>query len=207
MEIPFFIRAAIFLIVPIALGLYFAYRRFEMIKQHRLLTHQADKRGGVVNKYWMPAMGFRHGETAISVFPARTPESTRGINEPLTVFKCYSFPLRNLHLQIGSKGVFHGLGETFGLTNGDDIGTQEFNQSYYVKGKDKARLQKLLSVEVQSALLKLNGMAVCLTIDSGTLILQVRRRFNSDQQYDCLIETGILILDRCHSMEKSNSEN
>ena len=101
---------------------------------------------------------------------------------------------RNADLEVYPEGPFTELRRIFG---GKDLelGDRFFDRAYWVRAKDERVARRLLTPTLRAQLLAIRDLDPEVRIFSGTVRLEVWRRFKTSAEYDRFIDAGLLLID------------
>lgn len=112
---------------------------------------------------------------------------------PHTWFQAGLSSTMNYKIHLYREYKFYQIGKMLGLQD-VKVENPEFDDAFIVQGSEELLVRNFLSSEVQAALLPWKERNAILRIQNKQLQFFVPQRFQQEQEYDQLIETGRLLL-------------
>jgi hypothetical protein len=171
-----------------------------VLRQHmaikRLLERQALKRGGTLErKHTFRLLRFQYHEFPVIVSVRQgsryQPPETR---VHLGLLKSIPATVSIYHASLASR-----IGKAFGSQD-IQLGTEEFDNVYMVKSDDELFAQNLITLGVQNQLLEMKQQKPHVQVHVSSLDVYVNRIFNTDEQYDQLIDLTTTLADRLQQL-------
>jgi hypothetical protein len=171
-------------------AIFFTYRRFAILKP--IFESQALKRNGSVTGSYMRynlTFSYRDSFITVSEYPGSKYQSA------------YTRVVTNVknpglgHIKIYSETLASEIGKKLGKQD-IQIGSSEFDEKFMIKGTDEHFVINLLTSNIQDKLLSLRVYGPTVTLENNELKVNVPRVLKTDEAYDLLIDTILIIIDR-----------
>jgi hypothetical protein len=176
--------------VIIVVGLSIAYRRSIVIK--RIFGSQALKRSGSVSGgYRRYILTFTHRDHLIAVSIYSGSKYEAAYTRVVTKVQKSELP----HMKIYSETIASEIGKKLGMQD-IQIGRSEFDEKFMIKGSDEFFVRNLLTSNIQDKLLTLRSLKPVITLDDNGLVVNVPRVLKTEEAYDLLIDSALVIIDR-----------
>ena len=112
---------------------------------------------------------------------------------PHTWFQARLSLTRDFKINLYREYNFYKVGKMFGMQD-VVLDNPEFDESFIVQGSDELIVRSFFSGDIQAKLLPWKERSAALRIENKQLQFSVPSRFQSEQEYDALIETGRALL-------------
>jgi len=178
------------IVVIIIVGIFFAYRRFTILKQ--VFESQALKRNGSVTGSFMRynlTFSYRDSPITVSEYPGSKYQSA--YTRVVTSVKNPGLQ----HVKIYCETLASDIGKKLGKQE-IQIGINEFDEKFMIQGTDEYFVINLLTSNIQDKLLALRGYRPTVTLENSELKVNVPRVLKTDEGYDLLIDAALIIIDR-----------
>jgi len=80
------------------------------------------------------------------------------------------------------------------------IGNQEFDQEYMVKGTDEIFIRQILTTTVQEKLLKLRTYHPMISLEMNELVVKVPKILKNEEAIDLLVDSAVVLIDRLKAL-------
>jgi len=102
-------------------------------------------------------------------------------------------------MKIYSETIASEIGKKLGMQD-IQIGRSEFDEKFMVKGNDEFFVRNFLTSNVQDKLLTLRSHKPVITLDDNGLMVNVPRVLKTEEAYDRLIDSALMIIDRLNEI-------
>lgn len=172
--------------------IYFVRHKKESAQITEALNQQAIKRNGTVTQSFLtyPRLTFSHGDAAVTV--SATPG---GKNRPPYTHLAADLNLSmEFKIRIYKELRLFGIGRVFGQDV--KVNNPAFDDAFIIKGSDETTVHHFLTSAIQAKLLDLRDLNLNLEITHKKLKFSFPKLLKEQHEYDILIGTGTMMIDR-----------
>jgi hypothetical protein len=185
-------------VIPIFFGIAFFFIIFFVMSYRRkknmeLLEQISLRRGGTIKKgllFNYPTLTFSYGSHEVSVHS--TPGSKN--SPPKTRISCLLNSGRDFKMSVYKESIVLKSFKFFGAQD-IEVGNDEFDREFMVKGDDDSSVKALLTPQIQQRLLTLTRRGMNLSLNQRELQLAVNYIPSSEMDYDPILDAFTAVLD------------
>jgi len=156
-----------------------------------LMQHQAEKRSGIVDKTaLLPSLRFSHRDQPVHIsirLGSRSSPPETKVHVDMNLSQPRKFTL-------SPESTAAKLGKKLGMKD-IEIGIEAFDNKFIIKGDDEFFVCSLLNPAVQNKLLDIHYLQPHIKLSGNALAMWIYTILSTDQEYDKLIDTTLLIVD------------
>jgi len=189
------ISTSVLCLLAIIIVIYFGIKRDSRLKKN--LEQQALKRNGVVKKgkfFTYSRLIFSQNGNEITVYSIPGGKNS----PPHTYITCDLSSLRDYKIKICREYRIFGIGTVFGQDI--KLNNPNFDENYVIQGSDEMIVRQFLTQDIQENILKFKENKPILEIKKNKFKFYVPYIPKDEQQYDQLIDTGLILIKRARKM-------
>jgi len=190
LPIWFFDYFWIILVGIVIIAIILSFRHFSKLKY--IFEGQAMKRKGKLQwNFRKPVLTFpyRDRNVIVSIYPGSKYQSAY-----TRVYTAVNNPGNHI-IRIYGESWASEIGKKLGMQD-IQIGSNEFDDKYMIKGDDEYFITRLLTWAVQDKLLSLRKHRPTVTLESNQFKINVPKILRTDEDYDLLLDTALAFVDR-----------
>ena len=159
----------------------------------QVLQRIAEKRGGEVTKYPIiyPSLQFNHDGAKLAI---RFEPGSRHSPPKTTLYVFHDFSL-NHEVIVYRETTLSRIAKAFGMKD-IQMGSEEFDNKFIVKGDDEYFTYNLLDYEIQEKLIGIWHLAPHIYLSQNLIDITVLGLLEKEEDYDMMIDLAIALLSR-----------
>ncbi len=196
----------VFFLLVAVLAVFFYFRRAQ--KMRKIFSNQVLKRNGLMrggSSFSTLTFTYLECPVTVTAFLGKSSGGRTG---------GYSSPYTRVSATINTGDVIRSQGQQMTVycetwaseiakkfgSQDIQIGNQEFDQEYMIKGTDEIFIRQILTTTVQEKLLKLRTYHPMISLEMNELVVKVPKILKNEEAIDLLVDSALVLIDRLKAM-------